>query len=218
MNHKWLSFLTFGFIIIVTFIFFYIKIQPIPLPNFEEELALKNINEPTVTFVNPSKGPADAKITVVEFGDFQCIACKEIIESIEIALQTYPNDVRLIWKNLPNESLHNRSTPSAVAAHCAARQNKFWEFHEMLFLNQDNLTDITYTNIAKELEMNIDRFLKCYTTNDTLPIVTKDFEEGLALKITATPTVYVGDELLIGYFTSTEIIAAIQRQLNKPIK
>ena len=213
MKNTWLALLTIGFLTVVTFIFFFLRTQPIKLPEITQYSDNEELTEPTVTFVNPSKGPGTAKVTIVEFGDFQCDTCGGISTSIEAVRNTYPNDVRVVWKNFPNESLHPNSTPAAIAAHCADRQGKFWQYHDQLFLNQSSLSDQLYTDIAKELELDAQRFQDCVTSQDTLGIVQKDFEEARALNLSATPAIYLGKDLFVGYLDFDQLNEIVKARL-----
>ncbi|MFA4845056.1 MAG: DsbA family protein [Patescibacteria group bacterium] len=214
MSHRWLTFLTISVLSIIVFIFFGLRLRPIELPEPKLPVEAGSLAEPTVTFVNPSQGSKDARLTMVIFSDFLCDACEMIATSLAVVLKTFPDDVRLVWKNMPNESLHNLATPAAIAAHCAADQGKFWEYHDELFARQTYLSESQFSQIASILGLNQDKFQTCYDEQDTLPIVTKDYEEGMALGITSTPTLYLGNELLIGAYDAQELISIVQEQLN----
>lgn len=215
MNNRWLAFLTIGFFALVTFLFFWIRTNPIDLTPSESHTNLIALSEPTVTFVNPAKGAEKPRLTIVEFADFECTHCRTLQVPLEAALQAFPTDVRIVWKNLPNPSAHPQSIPAAVAAHCADRQGKFWPYHDVLFARQDFLSQETYTQIANELKLDTNRFANCLSTQDTMAIVQKDTDEGLALGIVATPTLFVGNQKVVGSITSEELISLIQTELQK---
>ncbi len=215
MNHKTLAYLIFSGVAVFVLILFYIRIQPIEI-DFEairQEASEEKLDAPIVTFINPSKGSPNAKLTIVEFSDFECIACGDIQTPLEIVLNTYPDDLRLVWKNLPNDSVHKQATPAAIAAHCAQEQGRFWDYHDMLFKRQTFLSDLQYTEIATDLELNMDKFQSCYASSETLPIIRKDFEEGIALGIAASPILYIGDEILVGAVTLERLLEVVQTQL-----
>lgn len=171
--------------------------------------------QPTVTFVNPSRGAETPAVTVVEFADFQCDACKTLSDNLEVLLRDYPDAVRVVWKDMPNEEAHPVATPAAVAAHCADRQGKFWEYHDLLFERQTYLSEDELTKIAVEAGLDTDAFARCYDARDTLGIVRKDYEEGLALGILATPTIFIGTESYAGALSSEQLSALIQEALAK---
>lgn len=198
------------------FIFFGLYLRPIEIPEPQTTTVAGSLSEPTVTFLNPSRGSKDAVLTLIVFSDFECDACATIATSLEVILKTYPDDVRLIWKNLPNESIHALATPAAIAAHCTAEQGKFWEYHDELFAKQAYLSESLFAQIASTLQLDTDKFQSCYDNRDTLPIVTKDYEEGIALGLTATPALYVGDELFIGAVALQELLSVVETQLSSP--
>ncbi len=215
MNKKWLSFLIIAVFALIIFVLFYFRIQPIEAPNLQTNNEKLQITEPTVSFVNPSKGALNPKITIIEFGDFECGPCKQLIEPLDVVLKTFPNDVKIVWKNLPNESAHKNATPAAVAAHCADQQNMFWEFHDALFQRQTFLSDAQYTQIAQELGLNEKKFNACFNERDTLPIIKKDFDEAVSLNIIATPALYIGSEVFIGVQTANDLVKIVSDKLNE---
>ncbi len=99
---------------------------------------------------SPVKGPANAKVTIVEYSDFECPFCKRGASTAEQILKAYPNDVKLVFKNMPLP-FHKNAKPAALAALAAGKQGKFWEMHDKLFENQGKLGDALYTETAKAL-------------------------------------------------------------------
>jgi protein-disulfide isomerase len=214
MPHRWLTFLTISVLSVLVFIFFGLRLRPVEIPKLETTDLSGTATQPTTTFVNPSLGPDDAALTIVLFSDFQCDACQQISSTLGAIVKAYPEDVRLVWKDMPNESLHTLATPAAIAAHCADRQEKFWEYHDELFAKQVFLSESLFTQIASTIGLDVDTFQSCYDNRDTLPIITKDFEEGQALGITSTPTLYVGEEILIGAIDLTQLMTVVQNQIS----
>ena len=98
----------------------------------------------------PSRGPAEAKVTIVEFSDFQCPFCQRAKPVLDEITTRYPKDVRIVYRHLPLDSLHPRARPSAEAAACAAEGNKFWEYHDKLFANNRALGDEELRKYAAE--------------------------------------------------------------------
>lgn len=214
MQHKYLTFLTISVLSIVVFIFFWLAVQPLDLSVYTQEAQSElEITEPSITFVNPSRGAEEPLLTIIEFSDFECGACKTLATPLEIALATYKGQVRHVWKNLPNESLHQFATPAAIAAHCADRQGLFWEYHDEVFNRQSYLSEEQFTQIAIDLGLDISNFQACYEQRETLAIVKRDFDEGIALGLTSTPTLFVGDEIFVGAITSDRLLESIERQL-----
>ena len=195
---------------------FWFRNQPIEVVIPEPDIEVGSLTQPTVTFVNPTKGAENPTVTIIEFGDFQCAACATLDDSLEVLVKTYPDDVRVVWKDMPNESAHELATPAAIAAHCADRQGMFWEYHDFLFDRQSVLNEAQFTQIATDLGLNVGKFQTCYDERDTLGIVKKDYNEGLALGITSTPTLYIGDQVLVGAVSTQDLVELVATMIDTP--
>lgn len=219
MQHRWLTILVAAFLAAVVFLFFWLRLQPVWTPEQEaDEQTTGAANQqtaiaPTITFVNPKKGAAEPKVTIVEFGDFQCQPCKDLADNLDVLLRTVP-EAQIVWKDLPNESAHELAVPAAMAARCAANQGKFWEYHDALYERQIFITETTLSSLAVEIGLDADKFKTCFDNQETLPLVRKDYEEAMALAITATPTIFIGEERVTGLLTADELIALVREQLS----
>ena len=105
----------------------------------------------------PTKGPKDAKVTIIEVSDFECPFCNRVGPTVKQILETYPNDVRIVWANNPL-GFHKNAMPAAEAAYAAHEQGKFWEFHDLLFANQRALTRENFEKWAQELGLDMNKF------------------------------------------------------------
>lgn len=215
MTTRWISFFVVFCLGVFVFALFWIRIQPIEIPNtLADAPEPGSIEEPMVTFVNPSLGAENPTVHIIEYGDFECEACKKFGTAVEVVLKAHPEHVRFTWKNMPNESLHPLATPAAIAAHCADRQDAFWAFYDELYNRQTFLSEDQFSQIATTVGINEERFTRCYNDRDTLPIVTKDFEEGVGLGITATPTIFINGERYVGGMTTERLIELVEAELN----
>jgi len=146
----------------------------------------------------PSWGNANAKVTIVEFSDFQCPFCSRAVPVLNEIKSTYgPDKVRIVFRDMPLPS-HDRATPAALASHCANEQGKFWEYHDTLFGNQTKLGDDDLKTYAKTLGMDVAKFTECYTTKRHDGIVMNSKREAEALGIQATPSFIINGSLLQG--------------------
>ncbi|MEA3272353.1 MAG: thioredoxin domain-containing protein, partial [Patescibacteria group bacterium] len=179
----------------------------IALPMLQKMLGVE-ISKPKITFekplvnpLNPVLGPNDAKLKIVEFSDFLCPICKQTSPEIKRLAKNYPDDVQIIWKNFPNTQLHPTASIVAIAAQCANEQDKFWEYHDLVFKNQSSLADDSVgpmlLGLADVVGVIKTDFIKCLSSPETLAQITKDFEEGRALSIDGTPYLFINDVIKI---------------------
>jgi len=154
----------------------------------------KNVSIPAHA---PRKGPKNAKVTIVEFSDFQCPFCSRVNPALKEIGEKYPNDVAVVFVNQPL-SFHAQARPAAKAFLVAHKQGKGWEMHDKLFANQQALTPENFATWAKELGLDTGKFTKDMTD----PATEKDIAEDQALAnsvgATGTPTFFVNGRQLTG--------------------
>lgn len=163
---------------------------------------------------SPSKGPADAKVTIYEFSDFQCPYCARGKDTVYEVLKLYPNDVRLVFKNLPLE-FHAQAANAAKAALAAGKQGKYWEYHDQLFAKQSALKDSLYEEIAKELKLDVEKFKIDYASKEIADLVEKDTKEAQALGFRGTPGFVVGGVPVKGAYPVETFKEIIDKKLGK---
>jgi protein-disulfide isomerase len=138
----------------------------------------------------PAKGPATARITLVEFSDFECPYCSAAAAKVETILQAYPNDVRLVYKQYPLET-HPHARMAAEASLAAHAQNKFWPMHDKLFANSRRLSDATVLASAKEIGLDLARFQSDLKSAKIKQTVEKDIADGTKAQVSGTPTLFI---------------------------
>jgi protein-disulfide isomerase len=168
----------------------------------------------------PSRGPADAKVTIVEFSDFQCPFCSrgyQILE--EQVMPEYEGKVRLFFKHLPLKSIHPWAEGAAIASECAAEQSPeaFWTMYHAIFkaqreLNNDNLK-AKLTEFAKAAGIDDGKFAQCYETKATQPRIEKDLAEAAAVGANSTPTFFINGRRLEGAQPLENFKAIIDEEL-----
>lgn len=152
---------------------------------------------------NPSKGPADARITVVEFSDFQCPHCAELYRSLKSIEPKYPQ-IRVVFKDYPIVQIHPWAESAAIGARCAFMQSPdaFWKVHDSIFERQDLIsTENVWEKLivfARDAGLDADAFKVCMTSPDARKAVEVNLADGQALAINSTPTVYVNGRTLVG--------------------
>ena len=166
-----------------------------------------------IAATGPSIGPDDAPVTIIEFSDYQCPFCSRAEPIVKQVLERYPDQVRLVYRHLPLDSIHPQARPAAIAAVCASRQEKFWEFHEGLFANQRSLGAEVFGNLADELELDRAVFDACLTNPEAAAIVAADSEAGAAAGVTGTPAFFVNGIKLSGAVPVEDFVEVIEAEL-----
>jgi protein-disulfide isomerase len=167
----------------------------------------------------PSKGQADAKITLVEYADYECPSCRQLDTILRAMLPTQPQ-VRLIYKDFPLTQIHPWAMTAAEAGRCAYHQNptKFWAFHDLLFDNQSIISpENAYQKMqdyATQSGLDANALKVCMAAPETKSEVEKSMAEGESLHITNTPTIFVNGRRLIGPDAPT-LQQFIQYELNE---
>ncbi|HET9934016.1 MAG TPA: thioredoxin domain-containing protein [Polyangiaceae bacterium] len=139
---------------------------------------------------SPSKGPANAKVVIAEWADFQCPACKAAAPIVEAVLEHHPNDVRLVFKHFPL-TIHEHAEKAARASVAALKQNKFWEMHHALFDAQPRVDPENVESLAKGLGLDMKRFAADRDSEATADVVARDRKQGEALALKSTPSIFV---------------------------
>jgi protein-disulfide isomerase len=167
--------------------------------------------------VNESKGfargPADAPVVIVEFSDFQCPYCKTVVATVKQVLGDFPGKVKWIFRDFPLASIHPTAPKAHEAARCAAEQNKFWEYHDLLFERSPRHQPEQLKKYAEELQLDATAFAGCLDSGRHEAAVKADIEEGAALGITGTPSFYVNGRALVGAQPYAAFKQAIEREL-----
>ncbi len=146
------------------------------------------------------QGSANAKVTIVEFSDFQCPFCARFYEGAYPDIKTNYIDtgkVKLAFKNFPL-SFHQYAQKASEAAECAADQGKFWEYHDKLFENQDKLTTTDLKKYAAGLGLDTVKFNACLDGGIKASKVQADFQQGVTAGVRGTPSFVINGKLLVG--------------------
>lgn len=162
---------------------------------------------------DPSQGPDNAKVTVVEFSDFQCPACKQAHFKMGEVLEKYKDKIKFVYRDFPLLGKHPDALPAAVAAHCAGDQGKYWEMHDILF-KSGTLKEEDFKTSATKLSLDAAKFSACLKDPEREKEVRKDLDDGRAYGVNSTPTFYVNGYLVVGANVQ-ELSRLIDRELEK---
>src|ERR1700728_1117714 len=138
----------------------------------------------------PVRGPADARITLVEFSDFECPFCSSAVKQVDILMAAYPKDIKLIYKQFPL-SMHPHAQFAAEASLAAREQGKFWEMYDLLFKNFQRLSRENVMLLAKQLGLDVDKFKADIDSRKFKGVVDKDLADGEAAGVYGTPAFYI---------------------------
>lgn len=141
---------------------------------------------------DPVTGPEDAPITIIEFADFQCPFCqRHFLETYPQLVAQYGDQIRFVYKDFPLTNIHPEAYPAAVAAQCALEQDKFWEYHDLLFGGGLELGQDAYTAYAQDLGLDMDRFAACVEEDRYAEDITADTAAARNINVGATPTFFI---------------------------
>ena len=165
-----------------------------------------------VAATGPSKGPAKAPITIVEFADFECGYCARAGEVVQEVMAKYPGKIRLVYRDFPL-GFHRNAVPAAVAARCAGEQGKYWPMHDGLFAASSGLGDETYARLATELKLDADKFGKCMGNPAVAAAVQADQAAGAQAGVSGTPAFFINGIPLSGARPIEDFTAIIDVEL-----
>lgn len=151
-------------------------------------------------------GKKEAKVTMVEFGDFQCPACGAAHPIIKQVLADYKDnpEVNFVFRNFPLTSIHPNALASAEAAEAAGEQGKYWEMHDMLYQKQNEWSSLpnpvdTFVGYAGQLGLNTDQFRQSVVNEKYSSVIDADLADGGGLGVNSTPTLYINGKKLASY-------------------
>lgn len=166
-------------------------------------------------------GSPDAPVTIIEFGCFVCSNTKKAEETVKKVLNNYKDRVYYAYRDLPIES-HSNAVLASEAAYCAKAQGKYWEYHKAIFDNQETImkmdnktTEELFISKAGELGLDKDSFRTCLENHTYLDMIEKDFEDGLSVGVTATPTFFINNRSIVGCLPYGAFEVLINSELKK---
>ena len=162
---------------------------------------------------DPSIGPADAPVTVIEFSDFQCPYCQVWYQQVyQQLLASYPDKLRFVYRDLPLP-MHPEAVPAAEAANCAGEQGAFWKYHDALFVQQYGLDRAAYEHYASDLGLDIQAFVTCLDSHRYQDEIQADADEATRIGITGTPSFVINGRILIGALPFSDFKTVIDEEL-----
>lgn len=171
---------------------------------------------------DPAIGPQDAKVVVKEYSDFQCPACKAVAPIVKDVLEEYGDTIRFEYNDFPLPR-HEYSSAAAIAAQCAFDQNKFTEYHDILFYQQNTWAQAAsreaaqglFEQYAQDIGLDVSAFTACTTSEDIAERIDEDKAEARGLGVNQTPTFFVNGKRVIDTPFSSSLRDAIATALAK---
>lgn len=161
----------------------------------------------------PSRGPADAEVTLVEFTDFHCPFCRQVQPTLTRLLERYGDRVRHVFKDLPLDGLHPNARRAAEAARCANDQGRFWEYRERLFASGNDVSDERLTAIARDVGVDLATFTACLADGRHRAAIQRDIEEASRLGADGTPAFFINGRMLSGAQPFDAFVQIIEEEL-----
>jgi protein-disulfide isomerase len=166
-------------------------------PRYPVMVALRAPTVEVATEGEPTLGPSNAPITIVEFSDFQCPYCRQAQSTVKRIMAEYEGKSKLVFRDFPLRNIHPLAQKAAEAAQCAAEQQKFWPYHDKLFTST-NLQMDELKKFAQELELNLAQFTTCLDSGKSAAGIDTDMQAGQQAGVNATPTFFVNGSPLSG--------------------
>jgi protein-disulfide isomerase len=160
----------------------------------------------------PTRGVQNAPVLVIEFADYECPYCQKIAPDLKRLQQDYAGKVLFAFKDFPL-AMHKHAQKAAEAARCAGRQEKFWEYHDLLFQGSNALEIRQLKDYARELHLNQESFDKCLDSGETAATVKQDLEQGQKLGLSGTPSFFVNGHYFGGAASYSVIREIVDQQL-----
>jgi protein-disulfide isomerase/rhodanese-related sulfurtransferase len=158
-------------------------------------------------------GNLDARVTVVEFGDFECPICGSEEEVTKAIRAKYASQIRFVFRQFPLTHVHPFSQRMAEASECAAEQGKFWEAADKIYSRQTDLTEDGLRRDASEIGLDVAKFNQCLASGAETARVERDRDDGKALGVVATPTFFINRRALPDVPDLDELAHAIDQEL-----
>ncbi|MBR9700669.1 thioredoxin domain-containing protein [Candidatus Woesearchaeota archaeon] len=167
---------------------------------------------------SPRLGDIEAPVVVVQFSDFECPYCGAFaLQSFPIIREKYidTGQVLFIYKQYPLTRIHLKAYRAALAAACAAEQDSFWEYHDILYENIDALEIGDLQNYASILELDTERFEKCFIGEELKSRVLEEMQAGIDASVTGTPTFFFNGRKVTGALSPEAFGAEVEAELTE---
>jgi len=153
-------------------------------------------------------GPANAVVTVVNYGDYECPDCRRRHREVEKMFDELLHSVRFVYRHFPLVNVHPNSLRAAEAAEAAAAQDKFWDMHRRLYLHPDKLQDRDLHRHAREIGLNLERFDREMASDTYADQIRNAYYNSIVNGITGAPTTFINDKFYA--MSGVELLATVK--------
>lgn len=167
--------------------------SPMSKPHVPDSADIPRLSRPVSNTRDHIVGPPDAAVTLVEYGDFECPYCRQANFVLGALLQRHPQDLRFVFRHFPLSQIHPHAQRAAEAAEAAGAQGQFWEMHELIYENQDALSDADLAEYATQLGLDLPRFVRDLASGAFRDSVRDDFLSGVASGVNGTPSFFINE-------------------------
>ncbi len=164
------------------------------------------------TVGDPVAGPQNAKVTIVEYSDFQCPYCSAVVPKVKQVLAAFPNDVRLVFKQFPLED-HSQAEFGAEAALAAQAQGKFWQMHDLLYAGFPNLDRARVFGYARQIGLDMKRFTADVDSHKYLARIRAEKAQGEDDGVAGTPTFFIDGKKYNGAFDLASLTPILHSEM-----
>jgi protein-disulfide isomerase len=168
-----------------------------------------------ITAEDHIQGPEDAEVTLVEYGDYECPHCGRAYSIIKRVQKHFGQRLRFVFRHFPLSEMHPHAESAAEVAEFAGAQGKFWEIHDLLFENQERLSEPLYLELAEELSLPTEELRQALEEGKYKSRVRADFSSGVRSGVNGTPTFFINEERHDGLFDYETLLLAIQERIGK---
>jgi protein-disulfide isomerase len=164
------------------------------------------------------RGPIDAPVTLLEYGDYECPYCGAAHGIVHAIRARMGDQLRFVYRHFPLTTMHPHAEPAAEAAEAAGSQGRFWPMHDLLFENQQQLAAPHLLAYARTLGLDLARFSSELAEHVHHPKVRADFMSGVRSGVNGTPTFYINGRRHDGPWDAGNLLAALQRAAGAPVE
>jgi protein-disulfide isomerase len=175
---------------------------------FPSEAIMAKLKVP-VSPADHAQGPADALVTLVEYGDYECPHCGRAHPIVKALQKRFGSQMRFVFRNFPLREIHPNAEAAAETAEFAATQDKFWEMHDLIYENQKDLSDELLSDLAKRLKLDARKLARALEIGEFAERVKTDFSGGVRSGVNGTPTFFINGQRHDADFELDTLVRAI---------